>query len=346
MYSLKNKTVTALLVAALSGLSGCGTQTTTTVPQILKKAEQAPIADPFAALQEAADKYLKLNKPMTMSAQEVYEKAVAGGNQNYYLVDVRSDEHYAGAHIPGAIHIAYNDTWREEKIAHLPKDRKIVVVDYSGHAASQVSVLWSMLGFDTIVMQNGMAGWSKNKEVIGGSPMPCEPQNYPLTNVPSKPTLYDLPQLEIKVATLPNLIRQQSRLATEKPVVVQAQDMRDKLSHFYIVDLRSAEHYQAGHIEGAVHIPFRQLAQPENLRKLPADKQIVFICYDGHAASQAARIVNQLGYNAMAMRDGMSVWTGDEKASGIKTIACANIQEHPFVRLNAVLKAGPAAAAT
>ena len=64
----------------------------------------------------------------------------------------------------------WKHAWREEKTSYLPKDKKIIVVDYSGHAASQVAVLWNMLGYDAVAMHNGMAGWSKSRDVIGGSP--------------------------------------------------------------------------------------------------------------------------------------------------------------------------------
>ena len=350
---MKNRVNAAVAVVMgavmLLGASGCGTnQAPATVTPPVKKAQPQLIAEPFGALQAASDQYLKQNKLLTISPDEVYERVVVNSDPAYVLVDVRSDEHYANAHIPGSIHVSYADAWREEKTAYLPKDKKIIVVDYSGHAASQVAVLWNMLGYDAVAMHNGMAGWSKNREVIGGSPLPCDPLNYLVVQTTAATSSYDLPVLEAKAATLPDLVVIQSKKASEKPVVIQAAELQEKLAggSYFVVDLRDAAHYQAGHIAGAVNIPFRTLAEQENLKKMPLGKQIVMICYDGHAASQAARIVNQLGYNAVSLRDGMSLWTGNTQVIGGAAVACAHVPENPVVKLNAVLKAAPGAAAT
>ena len=350
---MKNR-VNAVMAVGISavlllGLSGCGTsQAPVAVTPPVKKAQPQLIAEPFGTLQAASDQYLKQNKLLALSPQEVYDRIVVNSDPTYIIVDVRSDEHYANAHIPGSIHISYADAWREEKTSYLPKDKKIIVVDYSGHAASQVAVLWNMLGFDAVAMHNGMAGWSKSRDVIGGSPLPCDPLNYPVVQTSAAAGSYDLPALEAKAVTLAELVAVQSKAASEKSVVIQAAELQEKLagSSYFLVDLRDTAHYQAGHIAGAVNIPFRSLAERENLRKMPLGKQIVMVCYDGHAASQAARIVNQLGYNAVALRDGMSLWTGNTQVIGGAAVACAHVPENPVVKLNAVLKAAPGAAAT
>lgn len=309
------------------------------------KPPAALAGDPFAQLAAASDKYLKENRPLTIEPAEVLARAVAGTDQTLYLVDVRTDEHYAQAHIPGAVHIAYADAWREAKIAFLPRDKKIVVVDYSGHSASQVAALWNLLGFDAVAMKHGMGGWSQDKEVIGGSPLACEAFGYPVVLAETAAGSYGRPKLETKAGALAELITSRSQEAGETPPVIQPKDFKEKLASYYIVDLRQAEHYRAGHIEGAVNIPFRAVAEPASLQKLPPDKNIVLVDYDGHAASQAARLLNQLGYTVTVLKDGMSVWSADEKVVGAPSVACIT-GEKPTVKLNAPLKPGPSTAAT
>lgn len=330
-----------ILLLALN-LAGCGTQTSQAPPP----SKAALAGDAFAALQEASDKYLKLNRPLTISPQEVYEKAVLGGDQSYYLIDLRSDEHYFNAHIPGSIHIGYADTGKPEKIEYLPKDRKLVLICYSGHTASQAAALWNMLGYDAVAMQYGMSGWSKNKDIIGGSPLACSANDFPVVTGVAAATSFDAPKIETKAASISELLLKQSELALEKPVVMQPADLNAKLGSKapHMIDLRQPEHFAAGHISGAVNIPFATLAESDSLKKIPADQQVVLIGYDGHAASQGVRILNQLGYNATALKDGMIVWTPNEAVIGAKAIACS-ITEHPTVKLNAVLKPGPATAA-
>ncbi len=332
---------TALLAGALAGCGGGPGQGTG--EQQLKPA--ALTVNSFELLQAETAKYLKQSRPLSIEPQAVMDKVVTGGDQGYFLVDIRSDEHFAAAHIPGAVHISYADAWREAKTAYLPRDRKIVVIDYSGHTASQVAAFWSMLGLDATAMKHGMAGWSKEREVVGGSPLACAPQNLPVTTAVPAAATYELPKLDTKAATLAELLAARSKEATETAPVVQPADFAAKRADYFVADIRRAEHYRAGHIEGAISIPLAGLAATENLRKLPPDKPIVLVDYDGHAASQAARLLNQLGYHATVLKDGMSAWTADAQVIGAPAVAC-NVAEKPTVKLNAPLKPGPSTAAT
>ena len=339
-----------LLIASIpiALLTGCGQQTAPTgqTPAAAVPAGQT-ISAPFETLQQLSDKYLKAGKPLLIEPQEVYQKAVATIDPGYYLVDIRSDEHYANHHIPGAVHISYADAWRANKTEHLPRDKKIIVIDYSGHSSSQIAALWSLLGYDAVAMKHGMAGWSKNKDVIGGSPLPCEPKNLATVKDAASPVSHELPALDTKATNETDLIRKRAEAVAAKPVVIQADDLLTRVNTktAFVLDIRSATHYQAGHIAGAINVPQQNLLEPDNLKKLPPNQQIVIICYDGHVSSQAARLLNQLGYDTLALRDGMSVWTGDANVIGAKSVAC-DVPERTTAKLNAPLNPGPSTAAT
>ena len=340
-----------ILIAVLLSVSLAGCSAISTPQKTAPAQSNVPTpgltATPFVVLMQNSENYLKENRPLGIDAQEVYEKAVVQGDSSYFLVDVRADEHFAKHHIPGAVHISYADAWRPNKTDFLPRDKKIVVIDYSGHSSSQVAVYWSMLGLDAVAMKHGMAGWSKNKEVIGGSPLPCEPKNLPVTKDVAASQTHELPTLDVKAATVPDLLRLRAEAATAKPVVVQADEVLARINakSGFVLDIRAPEHYNAGHIAGALNIPFRSLMEEANLKKLPANQPIIVVCYDGHAASQATRLLNQLGYDAVAMRDGMSLWTGDVNVIGGKVVACT-ITERTTAQLNAPLAPGPSTAAT
>lgn len=324
-------------------LCACGSGAALTTDN--QKKERIINTNAFTILQAQADQYLKKTNRLYIEPNEVLSRVVAGDDNGYVLVDIRNDEHYAFAHIPGAIHISYGDTWRAQKLDYLPKDKKIIVIDYSGHTASQVAATWNMVGFEAIPMKNGMAGWSKDKDVIGGSPKGCEAYNFPVVTAAPASETYNMPDLEIKAASAADLVLARAETAVKLPPVLPPQELKDKSKSFFIIDIRQPEHFVKGHIENAVNIPFTTIAETESLKKIPPDKNLVIVCYDGHASSQAARILNLLGYHATAMKDGMSAWISDEKIIGAKPIAC-DITENPVMKLNALLKPGPSTGAT
>ena len=58
----------------------------------------------------------------------------------------------------------------------------------------------------------------------------------------------------------------------------------------------------------AVNVSAKTLFTPENLAKLPADKQIVSYCYSGQTASQTTAALRLLGYDAYNMQFGLPSW--------------------------------------
>lgn len=94
--------------------------------------------------------------------------------------------------------------------------------------------------------------------------------------------------------------------------VVQSKD-----AGYMIVDIRSAEHYALGHIDGAINIPFKTIADDESLSKLDDTKKIVVVCYTGHTASMANMVWNMLGYDALTLKFGMSGWVADKAIVGL-----------------------------
>ena len=58
----------------------------------------------------------------------------------------------------------------------------------------------------------------------------------------------------------------------------------------FIVSVRKAEHYELGHVPGAINIPWKNIAETENLAKLPTDQPIVVYCYTGHTGQIATTL--------------------------------------------------------
>jgi len=101
------------------------------------------------------------------------------------------------------------------------------------------------------------------------------------------------------------------------PKTIKAADLFENLNDGdadndpYIISLRSGEDYAKGHVPGAVNMSVKEMFTAENLATIPADKDVVVICYTGQTASQATAGLNMLGYEACSLLHGMSSWTTD-----------------------------------
>ncbi|MDF2629992.1 MAG: sulfurtransferase [Symbiobacteriaceae bacterium] len=79
-----------------------------------------------------------------------------------------------------------------------------------------------------------------------------------------------------------------------------------------IVDVRTEEEFQAGHIEGAKLVTLQSL--PDGAKGLGKADQIILICRSGNRSTQAAQLLVAAGFtNLVNVTDGMTAW---EKAGG------------------------------
>ncbi len=79
-------------------------------------------------------------------------------------------------------------------------------------------------------------------------------------------------------------------------------------SQVVVLDVRSREGFDAGHIPGAVHMPFEEL--PRRLKELPHGKSIVTCCWDVTCllATQAAYALASKGYRSKELLGGIEAW--------------------------------------
>lgn len=75
-----------------------------------------------------------------------------------------------------------------------------------------------------------------------------------------------------------------------------------------VLDVRTREGYAAGHLPGAVHIPFEEL--PGRLQELPQDKEIITYCWNVTCilCTKAAYLLASSGYRAKEMLGGIDEW--------------------------------------
>ena len=74
-----------------------------------------------------------------------------------------------------------------------------------------------------------------------------------------------------------------------------------------VLDVRSPEEFAAGHVPGALNIPFDQVAQ--RFAEVPQDKDVVLYCRSGRRAGIAAEALAAQGYTRLMHLEGdMPAW--------------------------------------
>jgi len=236
---------------------------------------------------------------------------------------VRSAEHYAKGHVPGAINIPYLTIADDASLAKLDSSKSIITYCYTGHTGQLSDTILCMLGYTSYNMKYGMMGWTNDPEVLNTTPFDCNPPNYDTETTVNDPSSDDneLPVLETGETEAIAIAKAQAQAyladlsaktkgATKTVTdVKQIIDDSTEAAKYIIVSVRSAEHYAKGHVPGAINIPLKELAKEENLKKLSKDKTIITYCYTGHTGQVACTVLNLLGYNAVNMKYGMMGWT-------------------------------------
>jgi rhodanese-related sulfurtransferase len=71
-----------------------------------------------------------------------------------------------------------------------------------------------------------------------------------------------------------------------------------------LLDVRHADEYSGGHIDGALNIPVEQLAARHGALGVPRDSDIVVYCQSGRRAAKAQALLQSMGYSHVRLLDG------------------------------------------
>jgi phage shock protein E len=75
-----------------------------------------------------------------------------------------------------------------------------------------------------------------------------------------------------------------------------------------LVDVRSAEEFSTGHVEGAINIPHLDVEKRLSEFGENRDRQIVLYCRSGHRAGLAQESLKALGYTQVFNAGGYEAW--------------------------------------
>ncbi len=79
----------------------------------------------------------------------------------------------------------------------------------------------------------------------------------------------------------------------------------------WLLDVREANEWVAGHAPGAIHIPLGELSQRSG--EVPSDQTVYVICRSGHRSANATLALNDGGWHAVNVAGGMQQWAAAGK---------------------------------
>ena len=219
-----------------------------------------------------------------------------------FLLDVREvAEIEKDGYIAGAVNIPVREVLNN--LDKLPaKDQPIVIYCASGHRGGMIMSALQLLGYtDVKNLGGGLGGWKKAE-------LPVE-----IGSLPAAPAAGTAP--EVDATRFSNLNTFLSNLP-EGFYTVKPADLNVELTSGtvpFILDVRTADEFKAGFIEGAVNVNITDV--PANLAQLPADKAapIVVLCASGHRGAIERGARDQVGHvDVRNLGGGMGAWAGAE----------------------------------
>ena len=87
---------------------------------------------------------------------------------------------------------------------------------------------------------------------------------------------------------------------------MQVDEFSKRRAELHLLDVREDDEWTAGHIDGAQHIPLRQLG--DRLEELPKEQTIVAVCRSGVRSEAAVQGLRKLGYTAENLEGGVNAW--------------------------------------
>jgi rhodanese-related sulfurtransferase len=218
---------------------------------------------------------------------------MAKDDADMYVIDIRTAEDYAKGHIAGAVNMPWG-TAISDNLMNIPTDKDVYIYCYSGQTAGQTVALMNMLGIEAYSIKSG---FNKGAATIDGYGAYTTTDVTELVDAGAE---FDNVLLtEVKAYFNAVLDSANFKIGLEDAkAAVEAKEAT-------VIDIRKAEDFAAGHIEGAINVPFGENMQ-EKFADLP-DGKLIVACYSGQTAGQTTAVLRMLGHDAVSLHFGMKV---------------------------------------
>ncbi len=91
------------------------------------------------------------------------------------------------------------------------------------------------------------------------------------------------------------------------PEVEPGQVPADLPDGLFVLDVREDDEWRAGHIDGATHIPMREV--PGRLDEIPAGDQVLVVCRSGARSARVTGFLQAQGRDAVNLAGGLQAWS-------------------------------------
>jgi len=301
MKNFKKLTLACLLIfTMIFSIVGCSS-TKKATEDTTKPAATDTTKTGNSAVEKAVNDYFA-NMPTDIYkiAEKDFLDKVKAGDKTMLAIDIRTAEDYAKGHVKGAVNIPWG-TAISDNLDKLPTDKTLYVYCYTGQTAGQTVALLNMAGFTA---KSVNLGWNLGISKADGIAALTETTPTEFTAASSASVNADVKAAITKyyagLADVNSTIYKFYKISEDD--LKKFVDAKD--SSIYILSVRKAEDYAAGHIEGALNNPFGA-GMEKNFSTLPKDKKIVVYCYTGQTAGQVVAGLRMLGYDAVSLNAGM-----------------------------------------
>jgi rhodanese-related sulfurtransferase len=244
----------------------------------------------------------RVNAMLAGGFKGVTGATVAGTPSNYFINNYWGDadvQHYG--HITGAYRILPLSLAGGEYM-NLDHSKPVVTYCWTGQTSSMITAYLTVLGYDAYSLKFGANSliystleshkWSSS-----------ETRNYPVvvSGAPAQGIL-----TEYLVANDMDLTEVLDGWITSAAAAYTVQTDADATNDYYVIDIRNATDFAAGHIAGAVNSSLLDIV---SIAANAGGKPILVACYTGQTASHAVVALRLSGYaGAKVLKWGMSSW--------------------------------------
>jgi len=212
-------------------------------------------------------------------------------NGQFTLVDVRTPEEYAEGYIKGAVNVNFKKRTFPDYINAIAKDKPVAVYCRSANRSGKAAIIMQSLGFKNVYdLDGGVKAWKAASKVF------VKDENK--ANKKLQETLKK------------GALKGKAVVGKSHQIGVEEFNKLAKSGKVTVVDVRKADEYASGFIEGAINVDWKNRHFAENaLKTITNDKPVAIYCRSGNRATRAMYAMAALGFTEVYnLEHGMKSW--------------------------------------